>query len=518
MITLDEVVGSHDRALEHFTGLGIEPIGEERAAQTTLAPANGDEPECDSEDVTTIDRDEIAGGSEDLVRIYLKQMGSIPLLTREREIALARRIEVTRNRFRRSVLGCQFALAAVVNLLKKVHEGELAFDRMIKVSPSEGLDKDQIIRRMPHNLATLAYLTERNTDDFRSYIRERDKPARRRLLAKIQSRRRKAVKLVEELSIRTEEVRSLSRRLEQISARMTSLMNGLREHRAGQGGCEDSAALRKELKYHLSATLETPRSLRRRVEVTTARLSGYEQAKRALAAGNLRLVVSIARRYRGRGLSFLDLIQEGNAGLMRAVDKYEYRRGFKFSTYATWWIRQAITRAIDDHSRTIRIPVHTIETMSRVREASNKLRQDKGRAPTLEETARAANISLEEAQRLAKVGSEPISLDQTRGEDTDRDFADYIEDHTVESPIDIASRGMLKTEMERVLRTLSSREREIIKLRYGLTTGYHHTLEEVGRIFNVSRERVRQLEARAVRKLRDPHRRKRLEGFLGETD
>jgi RNA polymerase primary sigma factor len=307
------------------------------------------------------------------------------------------------------------------------------------------------------------------------------------------------------------------RRLERISARMSGLMDRLRDHRCGRGGVEARAALGRPLKRLILSTLETPGSLRRRVEAMRAQLREYDQARRALAAGNLRLVVSIARKYRNRGLSFLDLIQEGNAGLMRAVDKYEYRRGYKFSTYATWWIRQAITRAIADQARTIRIPVHTIEAMSKLRNVSKELLQEKGREPTIEETARAASLSAGETRRLMAVSRHPISLDRPIGEDADSEFGDFIEDAAAESPIDAATRGMLAGKIDQVLRTLTRREREIIKLRYGLGDGYTYTLEEVGRIFKVTRERIRQIEFRAVRKLKDLARSSELEGFLDET-
>ena len=272
--------------------------------------------------------------------------------------------------------------------------------------------------------------------------------------------------------------------------------------------------MKQELAGLQDLVVETPRQLDKRLRTIDRIFTQYEEAKRSLSSANLRLVVSIAKKYRNRGLSFLDIIQEGNTGLMRAVDKYEYRRGYKFSTYATWWIRQAITRAIADHARTIRIPVHMIETMSRLRMATKNLLQKLGREPTNEEIAVEAGMSIEETARVLKISKHPISLDRPIGESEDSYFGDFIEDNDVDSPVMSAAQEMLKDRINAVLKTLSYREREIIKLRYGIGDGYTYTLEEVGRIFKVTRERVRQVEAKAIRKLQHPVRSRKLEGFL----
>ena len=457
-----------------------------------------------------------SNAANDPIRMYLAQMAEIPLLTRREEISLAKRIEVTRKRFRRAVLGCAYSLQSTVEILRKVHEGHLPFDRTIKVSLTERLTKEQIQARMPHNLATLDRLMAGSRADFRRLISRRTtadeaKGARERF----RRSRAKSLVLVEELSLRTRRVHPLVKILRGMSARMDVLQRDLQAMKAGERSCDDQADMRKELRDLMLTTLESPRSLRTRVGMLDKLREEYEAAKRNLSAANLRLVVSIAKKYRNRGLSFLDLIQEGNTGLMRAVDKYEYRRGFKFSTYATWWIRQAITRAIADQARTIRIPVHMIDVLSKLRTTAKKLLHELGREPSPEEVAEVADVPVEEARRVMEMGRQPMSLDRPVGESEDASFSEFVEDVGVVSPTQSTTHGLLRDRIDSLLKTLTYREREIIRLRYGLTDGYTYTLEEVGRIFRVTRERVRQIEAKAVKKLQHSVRSRQLENFIG---
>jgi RNA polymerase primary sigma factor len=448
--------------------------------------------------------------------MYLTQMGEIPLLKREEEIRLAKKIELTRMAFRQQVLESDYCSGLAVKLLRQVHEGRLPFDRTMKISTSEHAAKARISARIPVNVQTVRALMRQNEEAWEQLRNSRLAAATRRmLLAEIRARRRKISKLLEELSLRTSRVQPLVRKLESLHRKMVQL--GKRISTQGKRRTmrdEDFAAMKRELVGIEDLCLEKAEELGDRLRSIERVSNEYEDAKRKLSGGNLRLVVSIAKKYRNRGLSFLDIIQEGNTGLMRAVDKYEYKRGYKFSTYATWWIRQAITRAIADHARTIRIPVHMIETMSRLRNISKELLQEMGREPTIGEIAKRAKMPVSEARRVLKISRHPISLDRPVGENEDSYFGDFIEDSAVDSPVSTAGGEMLKDRIEEVLKTLTYREREIIKLRYGIGDGYTYTLEEVGRIFKVTRERVRQVEAKAIRKLQHPVRSRKLEGFL----
>jgi RNA polymerase primary sigma factor len=510
----DEIEGTDriDNLLAALDGLGIDLVDGPNAHRRALAE---EAPAPSDTERSLLLADGLPSGSSDPIRMYLSQMSHIPLLTRDEEIGLAKKIELTRKRFRRNMLRSFFALEATVKTLERVHQGELPFDRTIKVSLTERLTKEQVQARMPHNLPLLRHLMEAQRRDF-AVLTNRRASAEVKAFARSRyiRRREKMLVLVEELSLRTRRVQPLIRQLEEMSQRMDELRRQVAELRRTNAPAEKIASVRHELRELMNRTLESPASLRRRSQLLRGQFQQFEGVKRELSSGNLRLVVSIAKKYRNRGLSFLDLIQEGNTGLMRAVDKYEYRRGFKFSTYATWWIRQAITRAIADQARTIRIPVHMIDVLMRLRNAAKKLVQEMGREPTTAETAEAAGISLEETERVLDIGRHPVSLDRPIGEGEDGCFGEFVQDTGTEAPHKLANNGLLRERIEELLKTLTFREREIIRLRYGLADGYSYTLEEVGRIFKVTRERVRQIEAKAVAKLQNPVRSRYLEPFV----
>ncbi|QDU07398.1 sigma-70 family RNA polymerase sigma factor [Gimesia aquarii] len=514
------VLGLEERELDLIDDPNADIDEEMPAVEETV---NTDTEESDASPEASEDSDEAAAivepetslSSRDPIRMYLSQMGNIPLLSRSREIFLAKKIEITRKRFRRTVLESDFALKIAIDTLEKVYAGELPFERTLRTSDTEDATKDQIMGRMPFNIATLKALLEKSFDDFQLLNSgELTKPQQREVQKRMMIRRQKMATLCEELCLRTQRLQPVLKRIHQIAGRLREVQEQLNDYKQLRHKSTDTRLLEREISELTNMVVESSEDFQTRSREIKRRFDDWTEAKQQLSGGNLRLVVSIAKKYRNRGLSFLDLIQEGNAGLMRGVEKYEYRRGYKFSTYATWWIRQAITRAVADHARTIRIPVHMFQSISTLKARSEQIRQETGREPTMEELADSVGLGVEETERIMKTWKHPISLDTPVGESEDSSFGDFLEDGHESSPADAAMREMLKDKIEHVLKSLTYREREIIRLRYGLGDGYSYTLEETGRIFKVTRERIRQIESKALRKLQHQTRSAHLRGFV----
>lgn len=455
----------------------------------------------------------------DPVQLYLTQMSDTKLLGRREEIDAANCIDRARADYRRALFSSDYMLNAAAGILHKAVAGKIRVEVVCDVSFTNQSSKERTAALIGPNLHTMTDIMRRNRADFEAHFLKRSqRPARREIRRRLLVRRAKAIRLAEETPIRLQHLLVFLRRLSEISRRMDALERQAAELRGKAAWDEQTAArladARKELRRLIKIAGDTPEGLRRCLRRIAKYKHAHDAARQALATANLRLVVSIAKRYRNRGISFLDLIQEGNTGLLRAVDKFDPSRGFKFSTYATWWIRQAITRSIADHGRTIRIPVHMLGTIDKVLTAGRQVTQDSASPPTVEETARAAGLSIRVTERALRAGRRMMSLDDPLGDEGENYLGEMIPDKRHDDPLEGVNRDALRLRMAEALDSLSYREREIIRLRYGLSDGFAYTLSEVGKIFSVTRERIRQIECEAIRKLQQPSSMKKLAEFV----